>query len=82
MKELLQKIRSDALAALEAPDAQPEQIKVRYLGKKGELTAVLRGMGKLTPEERPVIGQLANEVREEIENAMKEKFLSKRSCRS
>ena len=70
MKELLQKIRSDALAALEAPDAQPEQIKVRYLGKKGELTAVLRGMGQLSAEERPVIGQMANDVRVEIEAAI------------
>ncbi len=50
-----------------------EQIRIKYLGKKGELTQVLRGMGKLSKEERPVIGKLANEVREEIEEALKEK---------
>lgn len=43
-----------------------KQIQVRYLGKKGEITAVLRGMGKLPPEERPVIGSLANSVRDEL----------------
>lgn len=62
MKETLQKIKEEALAALSAPDADIEGLRIRYLGKKGELTAVLRGMGKLSPEERPVIGQLANEV--------------------
>ena len=46
---------------------------MKYLGKKGELTAVLRGMGSLSAEERPVIGQLANEVRETIENALAQK---------
>ncbi len=44
-----------------------EELRVKYLGKKGELTAILRGMGKLTAEERPVIGELANIVREQIE---------------
>ncbi|MHB8962765.1 MAG: phenylalanine--tRNA ligase subunit alpha [Saccharofermentanales bacterium] len=48
--------------------ADIEQIKVRYLGKKGELTAVLRGMGSLTPEERPLFGQLSNSVRAMIES--------------
>ena len=44
-----------------------DELKVKYLGKKGELTAILKQMGKLSPEERPVIGQLANEVRATIE---------------
>lgn len=47
-----------------------ENIRVKYLGKKGELTLVLREMGKLTAEERPVMGQLANEIRSEIEEAI------------
>lgn len=47
-----------------------ENIRVKYLGKKGELTLVLREMGKLTAEERPVMGQMANEVRSEIEEAI------------
>ena len=68
MKEQLERIELDALAALanakEAADL--ENLRVKYLGKKGELTAVLKQMGKLTAEERPVIGQLANEVREKL----------------
>lgn len=70
MKETLLKIKEEALRALNAPDADLEAIRIRYLGKKGELTAVLRGMGKLSPEERPVIGQIANEVREAIETEL------------
>ena len=72
MRETLEKIKIEALAALSAPDAQIEELRIKYLGKKGELTAVLRGMGKLTPEERPVIGQLANDVRAEIESKIEE----------
>ena len=47
-----------------------EALRVKYLGKKGELTAVLKGMGGLSAEERPIIGGLANEVREFLENAI------------
>src|SRR5699024_8424676 len=47
-------------------------LKVKFLGKKGELTAILKGMGKLTAEERPIIGQLANEVRGIIEEKLEE----------
>lgn len=67
MRETLEKIKVKALADLSAPDAQIEELRIKYLGKKGELTAVLRGMGKLSAEERPIIGQLANDVRAEIE---------------
>ena len=70
MKETLLKMKEEALAALAAPEADLEALRIRYLGKKGELTAVLRGMGKLTAEERPVIGQIANEVREAIESEL------------
>ena len=73
MKEKLQKIKEEALAAIAAPDADLESIRIRYLGKKGELTLVLRGMGALSPEERPIVGQLANEVRADIEQALTEK---------
>jgi phenylalanyl-tRNA synthetase alpha chain len=73
MKEKLEKIREEALLAIATEGADLEQIRIRYLGKKGELTAVLRGMGSLTAEERPIIGQIANEVRADIEKALGEK---------
>lgn len=50
------------------------EIRIRYLGKKGELTGVLRGMGALSPEERPRIGQVANLVREKIEEKLDERM--------
>jgi len=69
MKDMLESIARDAKAALELATTKQEleNIRVKYLGKKGELTAVLKQMGKLAPEERPVMGQLANEVRSAIE---------------
>ena len=72
MKELLEQIRIKAIAEIEAAD-NTEELRVKYLGKKGELTAVLRGMGKVSPAERPIIGQLANEVRATIEAALSAK---------
>ena len=71
MKEKLQKIKEEALSQINSDNADLEQIRIQYLGKKGELTSVLRVMGALTAEERPVVGQIANEVRAEIENALK-----------
>lgn len=72
MKEKLEQIRQEALTALaETKAAQDlEALRVKYLGKKGELTAVLKQMGGLSAEERPVIGQLANEVREALTEAL------------
>ena len=72
MKETLEQIRQEALDALAgAADAQAlDALRVKYLGKKGELTAVLKQMGRLSAEERPVIGQLANEVRAALEEAL------------
>ena len=68
MKEKLEQIRREALAALsETKTAQDlDALRVKYLGKKGALTAVLKQMGSLSAEERPVIGELANNVREAL----------------
>ena len=72
MKEQLAQIKQQAVEALQQAQtpAQLEELRVRFLGKKGELTAVLKQMGKLSPEERPVMGQLANAVRAEIEEML------------
>ena len=70
MKETLEKIKAAALQELADKGADLEALRIKYLGKKGELTAVLRGMGQLPAEERPVIGQLANDVRAAIEEAL------------
>ena len=75
MKEQLEQIKVNALASLEAAanPAALEELRVKLLGKKGELTAVLKMMGKLTPEERPVMGQMANAVRAEIEAKLEQR---------
>lgn len=69
MKTQLEKIRNAAKEALDSFETkeQIEEARIKYLGKKGELTAILKQMGKLSAEERPVIGQLANEIRADIE---------------
>ena len=75
MKEQLEQIRLQALAALDtaATPAELEDLRVKVLGKKGELTAVLKQMGKLSAEERPVMGQIANSIRSEIEAKLEER---------
>ena len=72
MKQQLENIRQQALEALAQAQtpAALEELRVKFLGKKGELTAVLKMMGKLSPEERPVMGQMANSVRAEIEEKL------------
>lgn len=72
MKEKLAQIRADALASIQKVDtaAALDALRVKYLGKKGELTAVLKQMGSLSAEERPVMGQLANEVRSALTDAI------------
>ncbi len=75
MKEQLELIKQNALAALESAStpAALEELRVKLLGKKGELTAVLKQMGKLSPAERPVMGQIANSVRASIEAKLEER---------
>ena len=61
------------MEALASPSAELEELRIRYLGKKGELTAVLKQMGKLSAEERPVMGQLANELRSAVEKTLEQR---------
>ncbi|MGR9049121.1 phenylalanine--tRNA ligase subunit alpha [Halobacillus faecis] len=75
MKERLEELQQEALAKVDQADSVQglKDVRVEYLGKKGPITEVLRGMGKLSKEERPVIGQLANDVRENIAQAIETK---------
>jgi phenylalanyl-tRNA synthetase alpha chain len=81
MKQQLEKI--EMLAKEELSSCKEikalDDLRVKYLGKKGELTAILKQMGKLSAEERPVIGQLANKVRSDIEEALSEKITALKS---
>ena len=75
MKDKLQNIKDEAIRAIEAADV-PEKlndVRVKFLGKKGELTAVLKGMKDVAPEDRPKVGQLVNETREAIESVLEER---------
>ncbi|MFI3254799.1 MAG: phenylalanine--tRNA ligase subunit alpha [Eubacteriales bacterium] len=74
MKEQLAQIREKALLAFQSATSieELEKLRVQFQGKKGELTALLKMMGKLSQEERPVMGQLANEVREALEASLEE----------
>lgn len=75
MKNKLEQIRKEAMEALGGLHdlGQLEEFRVKKLGKKGELTQVLRGMSSLPPEERPIIGQLANEIRNELEEGLRKR---------
>lgn len=74
MKEQLEKIKEEALKQIEASDAleRLNDIRVAYLGKKGELTSVLKSMKDVAPEERPKVGQMVNEARELIEGKLED----------
>ncbi len=74
MKDRLQSIREDALAQIQEADMldRLNDVRVNFLGKKGELTAILKSMKEIPPEERPAFGQLVNETRAQIETALDE----------
>ncbi|MHB9094633.1 MAG: phenylalanine--tRNA ligase subunit alpha [Eubacteriales bacterium] len=76
MRDKLESMKTEALLDITAAANldQVNEIRVKYLGKKGELTTILRGMGALSTEERPVIGKLANDVRENIEQELNQKI--------
>lgn len=74
MKEKLEQIKADALKKIQDSDALDKlnEIRVNYLGKKGELTAVLKGMKDVAEKDRPKVGQMVNETRQEIESVLEE----------
>ena len=76
MQAQLNRILEEAKEQLKnaASVAETDDIRVKMLGKKGKLTEILRGMGKLSPEERKSTGQMANKVRAEIEEMLEKKF--------
>jgi phenylalanyl-tRNA synthetase alpha chain len=76
MKEQLEQIKASALAAIGGAETEQalEEVRVRFLGKKGELTAILRGMGAVAPEDRPKIGAIVNTIRSEIEESLSSRF--------
>lgn len=73
MKQALETIRTNAEALLKSADSEAalEELRVRFLGKKGELTAILKQMGSLSNEERPVMGALANEIRTALDTEIR-----------
>ena len=74
MKEKLEQIKAEAVSKIQEADV-PEKlndVRVKFLGKKGELTAVLKGMKDVAPEERPKVGQLVNDTRAAIEELLEE----------
>ncbi|KPU42120.1 phenylalanine--tRNA ligase alpha subunit [Oxobacter pfennigii] len=76
MREQLMQIKNEAAADIKTASntAELDSVRVKYLGKKGSLTSILRGMGSLSNEERPIIGKLANEVRVDIEALLDQAF--------
>lgn len=81
MKQQLENIENAAMTEASSSDSIKalDELRIKYLGKKGELTAILKQMGKLSAEERPVIGQLANKVRQDIEEAITSKMSALKS---
>jgi len=78
MKEQLQALQQEALQEIEVASTQKalNEVRIKYLGKKGPMTEVLRGMGKLSPKERPIVGDLANTVRAAIQEALETRIES------
>ncbi|MDE7016635.1 MAG: phenylalanine--tRNA ligase subunit alpha, partial [Lachnospiraceae bacterium] len=74
MKEKLEQLKAEALRQIESSDALEKlnEVRISFLGKKGELTSVLKGMKDVAPEDRPKVGQLVNETREQIEKVLED----------
>jgi len=78
MRDKLVQLKTEALEQFQQASSlnNLNELRVKYLGKKGELTEILKGMGKLPAEERPLIGQLVNEVRDALEQLLEERKIS------
>jgi phenylalanyl-tRNA synthetase alpha chain len=76
MKERLERMLRAARSAMgqAATEAGLQEARVRFLGKKGELTAIMKGMGQLSPDDRPAVGALANQVKEELERLLESRM--------
>ena len=72
MRQQLEQMKEDALSSIAQSSGEQalQEVRVRFLGRKGELTGLMKGLGALTPEERPVVGQLVNTIKDEIEAAL------------
>jgi len=72
MREQLERLKNEALQAINSAACEDsiQDVRVKYLGRKGELTALMKGLGGLSPEERPLVGQLVNSIRDAIESTL------------
>lgn len=82
MKATLERIHRDALAALEAAqtEAEVEHLRIRFLGRKGELTEAVRGLREVPPDERPAIGAYLNHIKDEVERRIEESLTALRQA--
>lgn len=81
MREQLEQLRRQALDAIAAATSEDalQEVRVRFLGRKGELTGLMKGLGALPPDERPVVGQLVNTVKDEVEASIEQALSTARS---
>jgi phenylalanyl-tRNA synthetase alpha chain len=77
MREQLERLKQEALQAIAEASGEDalQEVRIRFLGRKGEITALMKGLGALSPEERPVVGQLVNSVRDEVESGLEASLL-------
>jgi phenylalanyl-tRNA synthetase alpha chain len=82
MREQIEQLRQEALEAVRqsATEEQLQDVRVKYLGRKGSLTALMKGLGSLTPEERPLVGQVVNRIKDEVEGAVDAALSSARAA--
>jgi len=82
MREQLEQLRLEAVEAVRAADSEERlnEIRVRFLGRKGELTALMKGLGALPPEERPLVGQVVNCVKAELEALLEQALVRERDA--